>query len=152
MSNTVDFHFSKPEESPGFLLWQVTMLWQRKIRRALDQFDLTHTQFVLLATLAWSSKTAESVTQTEIATLSKTDRMMVSKVLRTLQKKGFVDRKEHLSDTRAKSVSLTPKGREILQKALKIVEQTDVNFFSVLKDQTETFNSNMLALLTKNEE
>jgi DNA-binding MarR family transcriptional regulator len=99
------------------LLWQVTMLWQRKIKKGLDTIDITHTQFVLLASLAWLLNKNDSVTQTAIADHSKTDRMMVSKVLRTLQQKGFVQRQEHVTDTRAKTIWLTPKGETVLQKA-----------------------------------
>ena len=151
MSNSIEFHFNKTEDSSGYLLWQVTSLWQRKIKRQLDTIDLTHTQFVLLASLAWLSKNQEIVTQIEIANHSKTDRMMVSKVLRTLQEKGFITRKEHEIDTRAKAITLTETGWKILQRALTMVEQVDINFFSILKDEVKPFNRNMLELITENQ-
>ncbi|MET3125792.1 DNA-binding MarR family transcriptional regulator [Arcicella rosea] len=151
MSNSIEFHFNKTEDSSGYLLWQVTTLWQRKIKRELDTIDLTHTQFVLLASLAWLSKNQEIVTQIEIANHSKTDRMMVSKVLRTLQEKGFITRKEHEIDTRAKAITLTETGGKILQRALTMVEQVDINFFSILKDEVKPFNRNMLELITENQ-
>lgn len=151
MPNSIAFHFNKAEDSSGYLLWQVTTLWQRKIKRELDTIDLTHTQFVLLASLAWLSKSQNIVTQIEIASHSKTDRMMVSKVLRTLQEKGFISRKEHETDTRAKAITLTETGEKILQRALVMVEQVDINFFSVLKDEVKPFNKNMVALITENQ-
>ena len=150
MNKTINFHFQNPEESSGYLLWQVSMLWQRKMKRALDELDLTHTQFVLLAALAWLSKNSETVTQVDIANHSNTDRMMVSKVLRTLQNKGFITRQEHLTDTRAKIISLSKNGQSILQKAIKIVEETDNSFFSVLQSQEKSFNSNMRKLAKEN--
>lgn len=150
MNNTIEFHFQNPEDSSGYLLWQVSMLWQRKMKRALDVLDITHTQFVLLAALAWLSKTSEIVTQVDIANHSNTDRMMVSKVLRTLQNKGFINRQEHLTDTRAKSISLSKTGQSILQKAIKIVEETDNSFFSVLHSQKKEFNSTMQKLVKEN--
>jgi DNA-binding MarR family transcriptional regulator len=151
MSNSIAFNFNKAEDSSGYLLWQVTTLWQRKIKRQLDTIDLTHTQFVLLASLAWLSKNQSIVTQIEIANHSKTDRMMVSKVLRTLQEKGFITRKEHETDTRAKIINLSEKGTLILQKALVLVEQVDIEFFSVLNLEASSFNKNMLALITENQ-
>lgn len=151
MAEKINFHFSKPEESTGYLLWQVTMLWQRTMKRELDKIDITHTQFVLLAALAWLSKSNEVVTQVDIAQHSKTDRMMVSKVLRTLQEKGMVTRQEDKTDTRAKSVTLTKAGEAVLQKALKIVKQSDHNFFSVLQNRIGNFNSNMRRLMSENE-
>ncbi|MGA7719963.1 MAG: hypothetical protein WCA84_02175 [Ignavibacteriaceae bacterium] len=47
------FSVSTPEESTGFLLWQVTNLWQREIKKALSIYGLTHSQFVLLASILW---------------------------------------------------------------------------------------------------
>ena len=143
----VVFSIEKAEDSSGFLLWQVTMLWQRRIKQSLDPLNLTHTQFVLLATLASLSKEKEVVTQTDIATHSKTDRMMVSKVLRTLQSKGLIQRKEHRTDTRAKEITLTHKALELIQKAIMAVEQVDDSFFCVLYAERKTFNESMLRLV-----
>ncbi len=42
-----------PAGSPGFLLWHVTLQWQRAIATALQLLHLTHVQFVLLACTWW---------------------------------------------------------------------------------------------------
>lgn len=84
MNNKIDFHFEKPEENLGYLLWQATMIWQKQMNRALNDINLTHTQFVILAALGWLLKSSDNVTQKEIANHSNTDRMMVSKILRIL--------------------------------------------------------------------
>jgi len=55
MAEEVEFSFKSPNDSPGYLLAHLTMLWQRKQKKALDPLDLTHTQFVLLASLSWLS-------------------------------------------------------------------------------------------------
>ena len=125
MSKEIDFQFKSPNDSPGYLLGQVTMLWQRKLKKVLDPLNLTQTQFVLLAALGWLSKKNNVVTQVEIANQSNTDRMMVSKVLRTLEKKKFISRQEHPTDTRAKVIKLTTDGAKVLQIALTAVENAD---------------------------
>lgn len=150
MENSINYHFEKPEENSGYLLWQVTMLWQRKMKTELDKIDLTHTQFVLLAALGWLTKTEKNVTQIEIAKHSNTDRMMVSKVLKTLQEKDFIIRKENLIDTRAKNIFLTKRGQSILRKALKLVEQVDNNFFGVLSNKQTELKLNLQTLIKKN--
>ena len=33
------FGFDAPEDSPGFLLWQTTISWQRMIKQALELYD-----------------------------------------------------------------------------------------------------------------
>jgi DNA-binding MarR family transcriptional regulator len=150
MPKKIDFHFKKPEDSPGYLLGQLTMLWQRKQKRVLDPLDLTHTQFVLLCALAWLSRESDQVTQVDIANQGNADRMMVSKVLRTLEEKKFITRHEHTTDTRAKTIRLTPEGEKVLQKAIVSVENVDLEFFSKLGAGLRTFNSTMAALIEQN--
>ncbi len=147
MTKKIEFQFKKPGDSPGFLLAQVTMLWQRRQKRVLDPLNLTHTQFVLLSSLAWLSREKDSVTQVDIANLSNSDRMMVSKVLRTLEEKKFITRHEHQTDTRAKIITLTQEGAEVLQKAIVEVEIADTDFFSAIKSSLTSFNANMMKLI-----
>lgn len=150
MPKEINFHFKSPKDSPGYLLGQLTMLWQRKLKKVLDPLDLTQTQFVLLAALGWLSKKSDAVTQIDIANQSNSDRMMVSKVLRTLEEKGFITRQEHQSDTRAKTIRLTNEGETVLQKAIIEVENADLDFFSTLDKNLLSFNSNMAQLIDIN--
>ena len=150
MPRDIEFHFKRPNDSPGYLLGQLTMLWQRKQKKVLDPLDLTQTQFVLLAALGWLSKKNNAVTQVDIANQSNADRMMVSKVLRTLEGKRFIIRKEHETDTRAKTIRLTTKGEVVLQKALIEVENADLDFFAALETKLSSFNKNMVQLIDKN--
>lgn len=152
MSKKIEFHFKRPSDSPGYLLGQLTMLWQRKQKKVLDPLDLTSTQFVLLASLGWLSKSSNSVTQVDIASQANLDRMMVSKVLRTLEGKGFVTRQEHEKDTRAKTIELTNKGAEILQTAIVVVENADIEFFSTIEKDLPFFNLKMVELIEKYKE
>jgi len=152
INKDIEFHFKSPEDSPGYLLGQLTMLWQRKQKRVLDPLDLTQTQFVLLAALAWLSKTNDAVTQIDIANQGNADRMMVSKVLRTLEEKKFVTRKEHKTDSRAKTITLTQSGAGILQKALAAIEKADIEFFSQPGLDLPALNTAMSKLISNNKE
>ena len=109
-----DFSFDRPEESSGFLLWQVTNLWQREIKKALEDYGLTHSQYVLLASIHWLTIHKQEVTQIVLSAHTKIDPMTTSTVLKTLQKKGLIQRQEHLTDTRAKTVGLTDDGKNVL--------------------------------------
>lgn len=123
------FGFDKPEDSPGFLLWQTTMVWQRQIKKALEPHQISHAQFVIMATLMWFEAHKYDTTQIVIINQTKLDKMTVSKSLKKLVALGFVRRMEHESDTRAKSVTLTDKGKEIVCTLVSIVEEIDVRFF-----------------------
>lgn len=141
------FSVEKAEESSGFLLWQVTNLWQRKIKKALEQYGLTHSQFVLMASIHWLTIHKHEVTQVVLSNHTKIDPMTTSTVLRTLQQKGLLERQEHLTDTRAKTVGLTDEGKKITQQAVVTVENFDRAFFSKLGNHTPALNKYLKALL-----
>jgi DNA-binding MarR family transcriptional regulator len=141
--------FNEPKQSPGFLLWQVTSIWQRNIRNALTQVDLTHVQFVLLATCQWLNEnetSASGVTQIQLSQLSQVDVNVTSQVLRTLERKKLLKRNPHPVDMRANVITLTDEGNLIVSKALTIVEQVDRNFFSVTGSQKDKLIEFLVAL------
>jgi len=129
--------YAEATDSPGLLLWQVTNMWQRRQRATLKAVNLTHVQFVLLASLAWLSRDGGPVAQARVAEHAKTDPVMTSEVLRTLQRKGLVERRPHPEDTRAKSLKLTPEGTRIVRRAVGLVERTDLEFFAPLDGDAE---------------
>jgi DNA-binding MarR family transcriptional regulator len=141
------FSFEKADDSPGFLLWQVTALWQRELRKALAKFDLTHSQFVILASTHWLTLQKQEVTQVLLSSHTKIDPMTTSTVLRTLQGKGLLQRQEHGTDTRAKTVTLTDAGKKITKQAVLVVEKFDDEFFKPLGDKTKEFNKKLIALM-----
>ncbi|MBD2752422.1 MarR family winged helix-turn-helix transcriptional regulator [Spirosoma validum] len=141
------FSVERAEDSPGFLLWQVTNLWQREIKKALEPFGLTHSQYVLLASIHWLTLNQQEVTQIILSAHTKIDPMTTSTVLRTLQARSLLQRHEHSTDTRAKTVALTDAGKVVIKEAIKIVEQFDANFFNILGTATSDFNQKLIALL-----
>jgi len=150
MQDKIEFIFKTPEVSPGYLLNQLHLIWQRRVKNVLDPLNLTHTQFVLLASIAWLTNQKDELTQVELAIANNYDRMMVSKVLRTLQSKNLIERQEHSTDTRAKVVILTSKGKKLLQTALTKVERMDMDFFEILGDNVKNFNLEMRTLIETN--
>lgn len=146
------FEEKNANDSTGFLLWQVTALWQRQIAQALRPHALTQIQFVLLADLLWLSTEKQiEVTQIMLARHTKADTMTTSQVLRTLEEKGHIERKVHSEDTRAKSLHLTPAGKKIVFKAIPSVEKVDKEFFSLIQSSRVQFNSLLQLLIGKEE-
>lgn len=149
---TIKFSHDRPEQSMGFLFWQITNLWQRKIVQSLEPTGLTHVQFVLLAAIGWHNQQKEVVTQALLARFAKTDVMMTSKVARTLEQKGLLRREEHKTDTRAFSLVLTPQGIKKLNQAMPLVVDVDKKFFKVLKGQRSDFMNRMLEIIAGHQE
>ena len=124
-----EFSFTDPRDNPGYLLWQVSMRWQRAMGQALAPLGLTHTQWVLMAALRWLSRSGEHVTKSDVARHAHVDRMMASKVVRALAARGLVDEGPHPGSRRAHSITLTPHGRDLFARGLRVVEDVDEAFF-----------------------
>jgi MarR family transcriptional regulator, organic hydroperoxide resistance regulator len=139
-----------PAESPGFLLWKISNAWQRRQRLALGPFGITHSQFVVLATATWFGA-AETLTQSRISQLSGIDPMTTSQVLRALEAASLIERIEHPTDPRAKSIMVTRAGRDLVRKAIVVVEETDAAFFEPLASDTARLVKMFQALVQGNE-
>jgi DNA-binding MarR family transcriptional regulator len=119
-----------PNDSPGFLLWHATLRWQRGVARALAPLDLTHVQFVLLACTWWLNEQGALPTQVALAAQAGTDIKMTSQVVRSLERKGLIERRVDTADTRARRVRVTKRGAELAPRAIAVVEDVDSEFFA----------------------
>ncbi|MCU1417869.1 MAG: winged helix-turn-helix transcriptional regulator [Schumannella sp.] len=122
--------FDGPGESPGFLLWHTTMRWQRAIAAALHPLDLTHVQFVLLASAWWLNQAGESPNQVRLAAQAGVDVKMASEVIRRLEGKQLLTRHADPIDARARVLVVTPAGTALARRAIEVVEDVDAEFFS----------------------
>jgi DNA-binding MarR family transcriptional regulator len=142
--------FSEPENNAGFIMWQVSMLWQRKLKGKLDTLGITHAQFLLLAALDYLSTQKNIVSQQDLARHCSIDKMMTSKILRTMQKKGLLSRKKNKTDTRSKNMAISETGQDILQKAFKLVDNVEGDFLLPLGLNSLSFQDDLRSLLKSN--
>ena len=139
--------FDTPDDSPGLLLWQVTNRWQAAVRAALKPYGLTHVQFVLLASLSWLHGAGGGpVTQRALADHAATDPMMTSQVVRALADRGLLRREPHPGDARARSLTPTPEGAALADRAVASVEACDASFFAALGPELPRFSASLRAL------
>ena len=118
-----------PGASPGFLLWHVTLAWQRAVTAALAPMRLTHVQFVLLASTWWLTEHDGPPNQLQLARQVGTDVRMTSEVVRRLEAKGLLTREIDTSDSRARRLRPTAAGARLAQDAIDAVERVDADFF-----------------------
>lgn len=124
-----------PLASPGYWLHQAALAWKAELDNSLRQLDLTHTQFILLATIGWLETIGGGPPgQQEVADGAGTDRQMTSRVVRTLEEHGLVARLAHESNARSLRLSLTMEGRELARKAITIAKDVDARFFGAAPD------------------
>lgn len=135
MSKNLDFKklsvHEGPKQSPGFLLWHISTSWRSNIEQVLRTLGLTHPQFVVLATTGWLTRNRELITQIDIGKMAGLDPNTNSQIIKGLEQKKLIKRTQS-SDGRAKNVSLTEVGSNILNRALPAVEKADAHFFDFL--------------------
>ncbi len=138
-------------DEPGYLMWHVTNLWQRKLRARMKTVNLTHVQFALLSGIHWLSIEDVPVTQVRLAEYTSMDTMMTSDVLHTLEAKGYVERFNNPTDKRSKVLKLSPQGSEILVKATQIALETNDSFFKLPKERTDVLLEILRQIIENNE-
>ena len=130
---------SRLVNSPTLYLFLVVNSMEKLLRENLAGSDLTNTQFRLLMSLIILSNNGDTVTQNDLTNFLKTDKTMVSEVLRTLEKKGYIVRKSHPRDGRAKSLAVTDTGMDIIDKAINRTVRFNDTFFSPLGEEKDEF-------------
>jgi DNA-binding MarR family transcriptional regulator len=103
-------------------------------------------QFVLLASLWWLEEHEQPPTQTRLAEQAATEPMMTSQVLRRLEARGLLERRDHPDDSRARLLTITKAGRNVLAGALADVETADREYFRVLGAGRRSFVEGLRAL------
>jgi MarR family transcriptional regulator, transcriptional regulator for hemolysin len=126
------FKHGDADASPGFLLWKLTALWQRKLGDVLGALAITQTQYAILASLRWFEDKREPPTQAHLALHTKIDKMTLSKAIRKLEDAGLLARASSPEDSRAMHVRFTAKGRKLVHQAVVAIETADDEFFSAL--------------------
>ncbi|HET7902824.1 MAG TPA: MarR family winged helix-turn-helix transcriptional regulator [Candidatus Nanopelagicales bacterium] len=133
-------------DSPGFLLWHATLRWQRAMAEALAPYDVTHVQFVLLASTWWLCEHDGAPRQRDLAEHAGTDPMMTSQVVRALVAKGLLVREVDADDARAWRVRPTAAGTALARRAVAAVEAADAAYFDQVPARSR---AGMLAALTE---
>ena len=91
--------------------------------RVLEPLGLTQAQYAVLAPLYSMSRGGAHPSQRELADLTGLDTVYISKLVRALERAGFVARSANAADTRAVELSLTEQGIATVRDATKAVFQ-----------------------------
>ncbi len=109
--------------TPGFLVWRLSMKWRVAVDRAVAPLGLTHAQYSLVGSLLGMQRSGLRPSQRQLADHTGLEPLYVSKLARTLEGAGLVERTPDPADTRAVQLSLTPHGREVTDRAVIIVRR-----------------------------
>jgi DNA-binding MarR family transcriptional regulator len=131
------------QETTYDLLQQVTELWQAEIKLELNEYNLTATEFTMLSSIAYLTQNNTEVTQTEVCNYAQIKPMNASILLRKLNVRKFVQRKEHSIDTRAKTITLTTLGEETVLKISTEISEISNRFFGIPKNRLAEFTKHL---------
>jgi DNA-binding MarR family transcriptional regulator len=108
-------------KNAGFLVWRLATEWRAAMDRVLEPSGLTQAQYAVLAPLYAMSRDGRRPSQRQVADLTGIDAVYVSRLVRTLERGGFVTRAVNTADTRAVELAVTEQGSAALQKAVRAV-------------------------------
>lgn len=108
------------EESPDRLevmMYKVSKMLHQKRACILSDFELTCSQFYILAAIYQFSIQKREIIQIDLSNTTKIDPMTTSTILRNLQRKGLITRARGVINTRTVEIEFTTKGFELYKKA-----------------------------------
>jgi DNA-binding MarR family transcriptional regulator len=109
--------------TPGFLVWRLSLKWRAAVDRAVAPLGLTHAQYSLLSSLYGMQRSGMRPSQRELADHTGLEALYVSKLARTLEADGLIERSRDPADTRAVQLSLTDRGSEVIRPAMETVQR-----------------------------
>ena len=99
----------------------LSMRWRAAMDRALAPLGLTQAQYAVLAPLYGVSLDGARPSQREVADLTGLDPVYVSRLVRALEREGFLTRSTSSADPRAVELMLTERGKKTVEQGVKVV-------------------------------
>jgi DNA-binding MarR family transcriptional regulator len=131
------------EHALGYNIYRVSLIFRRELMAALSPYRMTPEQWQTMAML-WAADAP--LIQEEIAQGTLKDKFTVSKILRRLERDGWVDRKPCARDGRATEISSTRKGRAMRESVQARLEE---HFQERLRDFPAAEEESLMAALKK---
>lgn len=110
---------STMHDETSVLIRKIMKMWRRAVNRRIEDLNVTVPQLELMGAIVYLKSEGIEITQIALSQETDTDPMTTSTIIRNLQKKGLVTRKESKTDTRARIVDLTEEGRSIVEESKK---------------------------------
>jgi DNA-binding MarR family transcriptional regulator len=125
VENNMSFNLNA---SPSHLLHRAQQIAANQSATSLKAAGVTLRQFSVLAALSGN----EGVSQSDLVNATGIDRSTLADMVQRMESGGLIKRVNSKTDARAKSVSLTAKGRKAFDKALPSVRSADAALFGAM--------------------
>jgi DNA-binding MarR family transcriptional regulator len=137
--------------TPGYLVWRLSTKWRVAVDRAVAPLGLTHAQYSLVASLHGMRRAGEHPSQRRLADHTGLEPLYVSKLARSLESAGLIERTRDPRDPRAVQLALTEQGQDVTRRAITVVQGLLEQLLEPLggldSPRTRTFTDELTALL-----
>jgi MarR family transcriptional regulator, repressor for mepA len=116
----------------------------------LTQYDITNQQARVVGFIGEKQDEGVTVNQKDIESYLDITGASVSNLLRGLEKKGFIGRIRSASDDRAKEISLTLKGRELIATFNSVFSETENKIVQRMTEEQKKLFLELLKKVVKN--
>ena len=136
------------ENRLSILIWQISNLWQSKIRQILKNSNLTFNEYLILETIYKLRDKQDNITQQDICKNSSIDRSVVSLKITGLEEKKLLNRLQTI-DKRSYGLFLTDKGISLVKSLINSIENQENIIFDKLSSEIFNFTNSLKLILGK---
>ena len=136
------------ENRIGLLIWQISNLWQSKVRISLRNSNVSFNEYLILETIFKLQSSNDNIRQRDISRVSSLDRSVVSIKLPNLLKKKLI-LKVNPQDRRSDRIILTSRGLLLIENLLNDIQKQEEAIFKKLDLEIFNFTNSLKLLLGK---
>ena len=114
-----------------FYIQQAEQLVQQCLQEVLQPHDMTAGQYLVMSLVAHH----EPLSSAELARLARKTAQSMGEFVKTLEYKGWLERRDDPGNRRVLLVSTTELGRTVLMRCEAAVDEAERNFFSCLQPE-----------------
>jgi len=139
---------SLAERKIGLLIWQLSNLWQSKLRKILKDYKLTLNEYLILESIFDLSKNQKELSQNRISIFAGIDISVASVTFKLLENKKLIMRRTK-KDNRKKIVEMLANGINLHNKVKPLILKEELNIFNKLQNEIYNFKNLIKLLLGK---
>ena len=128
----------------AILIKKSSLAFDKIANKALQPFEISHTQFLILKFLYLNKD--KIVKQIDLEKHLSMSNPTITGILKNMEKSGLIERVEHPEDKRSRSILLTEKSLKMESALLLLGDQLDAE---LTKNLSEREKEQMIALLSK---
>ena len=136
------------ENRIGLLIWQISNLWQSRVRISLKNSNVSFNEYLILETIYKLQSSNDNIRQKDISRVSSLDRSVVSIKLPNLIKKKLI-LKVNPQDRRSDRIILTSSGILLIENLLNDIQKQEEAIFKKLDLEIFNFTNSLKLLLGK---